>query len=110
MASEQLNGAAVEPIEERLLRLRAVYSQGISDILDRCLEELILPADQEAMLQDAAEFVVFVLAIKVAEARAQGLGKAKILAAYWPIEKAIKKEVPAKLLEFAKLAEAGGQG
>ncbi|HEV2079421.1 MAG TPA: hypothetical protein VGR19_05940 [Allosphingosinicella sp.] len=104
-----VNGAPVLTIEQRLEQVREVYTQGISDILDRCMDEFVLPQDQEALLDDAAQFAVYLLAIKKVEVRRQAADKKSLLAAYWPLEKAIKKEVPGMLLEFAKAVEAQGQ-
>jgi hypothetical protein len=104
----ELNGTPT--LDEQLQALRQVYMQGVSDIIDRCLDELVLPAQKEAMIQDAAQFVLFLLAIKVAEVRGLGLERQQLLAAYWPLEKLIKKELPGMLLQFARERGAGGQG
>jgi len=79
--------------------LRAVYTTGISEIMDRCLEELVLPSDKAALALDAAQFIVFLMAIKSAEASGQILDKRSVLSAYWPIQKGITKEVPGMILE-----------
>jgi len=108
MASEP-QAAETPTFDERIEAVREVYMQGISDILDRCIDEFVLPQDQEALLGDAAQFVVYLLAVKKVEVRRQVPDKKVLLAAYWPLEKAIKKEVPGMLLEFARAVEAQGQ-
>lgn len=99
----ELNGAAL--FEEQRQRVRQVYMQGISDIMDRCLGEFILPDDQASILSDAAQFLVMLMASKTVDVRQQEPTRLNLLAAYWPIEKAIKKEVPAALIELARSME-----
>lgn len=100
MTEPRVNGA--ERFEEARARVRAAYMQGISDILDASLAEFIMPTDRETIAQDAAQFTVFLMALKIVEARGQPLNRKNLLAAYWPIEKAIKRDLPGMLLDFAR--------
>ena len=101
MASTPLNGSTTETQEERLERLRGVFSAAVTDIADRLLEELLLGDDKAKLCLDMAQFTTFLMAIKITEARLQEPTKDKILAAYWPLAKALKDEVPDMLREYA---------
>lgn len=95
----ELNGATL--FEEQRQRVRQVYMQGISDVMDRCLGEFILPDDQEALLKDAASFLVFLMVTKILDVRRQQPTRQNLLGIYWPLEKAIKDELPKTLRELA---------
>ncbi|MBA2684745.1 MAG: hypothetical protein H0U66_09665 [Gemmatimonadaceae bacterium] len=105
LASEPI--AALVPFEEQLAEKREFYSTAISDTLDFVLEDVILAGDRTMLLQDAAMFMVFLLATKIAAAAgAEATDRKAVLAAYWPLEKAIKAEIPGMLMQFVDAAKA----
>ncbi|HEX8418972.1 MAG TPA: hypothetical protein VF638_03055 [Sphingomonas sp.] len=106
MASTPLNGST-ETQEERLDRLRGVFSVAVTDIAERLMEELILGDDKAKLCLDMAQFTTYLMAIKITEARLQEPAKDKLLAAYWPMAKALKDEVPDMLREYAARAAGG---
>lgn len=106
MASNQVNGA--QRFDELRARIREVYMAGINDVMDRCLDEFIMPDDKATICSDAAQFLVMLMATKAVESQGLPPTRANLLAAYWPIEKAIKKEVPASLLELSRSMENAG--
>jgi hypothetical protein len=99
------NGAG--PTREELLdRLRGFYSQAINDITDRVLAEVLLPDDQAAICLDIAQFTTFLMAVKIAEVRGLPPTKENLLHWYWPMQKALKDEVPGMLRAHAAAAAA----
>lgn len=104
-----VDAGAGPTLEELLERLREVYSRAISDIVDRCLEEVLLPNDQASVCTDVAQFTTFLMAIKIAQIRQQAPLKENLMAAYWPMQKALKDEVPQMIREFAAVAAEQGQ-
>lgn len=88
-------------INETKERLRSVYLPAISDIVDRCLAEVLLPNDQASICLDVAQFTTFLMAVKIAEVRGQKPEREHLMAAYWPMQKALKDEVPGMLRTFA---------
>lgn len=103
MDGEKIDGRAL--FDEQRARVRDAYMNGISDIMDRCIGEFILPGDQETILKDAAKFLVFVIVTKINDVRRHPPTRENLLAAYWPLEKAIKDELPATLRELAETIE-----
>lgn len=91
----------VETMDDFRNRLRAVYSQAFSDIMDHILEDVILPDVKASILLDAAQFMTFLMAVKLTEVRGQAPTRENLLAAYWPMQKALKDEVPDQLRAFA---------
>jgi hypothetical protein len=102
MASTHLNGSTTETQEERLERLRERFGLVLENIVERVLEELILGDDKAKLCLDMAQFTTYLMAIKITEARLQEPTKANILAAYWPMAKALKDEVPDMLRFYAE--------
>lgn len=96
------------PFDELRAVLREGYSTAINDIMDGCMANVLLPDDQAALALDAAQFMVFAMAIKTVGNRRQEPTRKNIMAAYWPIEKAIKGEVPRMLNEFVDELKAQG--
>ena len=96
-----MNGAPLATIEERLLDARAIYGNAFSDIMDRVLEEFLLVDDKTALLLDAMQFATFMLCIKTVEAKMQPVTKENLMAVYWPMQKALKDDVPGMLRQFA---------
>ena len=102
-----INGAG--PTREELLdRLRAFYAQAFNDVTDRVLGEVLLPDDQAAVCLDIAQFVTFLMAVKIAEVRALPPTVQNLMRWYWPMQKALKDEVPGMLRAHA--AAMAGQG
>ena len=102
----RLNGAELKPFEETLQELRAVYTGEIAQVMEQCIKELILPQDQVALCEDAAQFTLFIMVLNIARLRGQEVNKKTLLAAYWRLEKAIKKEIPSMILDYARALEA----
>lgn len=95
-------------LSEHRERLRDVYSQAISDIVDACLGQLILPDDQAAICLDVAQFTTFIMAVKIAELRGLPPTRENLMKWYWPMQKALKDEVPEMLRQMAD--EIASQG
>ena len=102
-----IDAGDVPTIDEIKERLRSVYLPAISDIVDRVLAEVLLPNDQASICLDVAQFTTFLMAIKITEVRGQPGEREPLMAAYWPMQKALKDEVPGMLRTFAD--EAGVQ-
>lgn len=83
-------------------RLRAVYSQAFDDIADRVLADLLLPSMQASVLYDMAQFMTFLVAVKLCEALGKPPTRENLMAVYWPAQKALKDEVPGQLRAFAE--------
>lgn len=92
----------VPSFEEVRDRLRAVYSQAISDIADRCAEELLLPDHRATMFLDLAQFTTFLMCVKIVEARGEQPTRENLLKAFWPAQKALKDDVLPMLRTFAE--------
>ncbi len=103
----KLNGAELKPFEKTLQELRSVYTTEIAQVMEQCCKELALPGDQVALCEDAAQFTVFMMVLNIVRLRGQDPTKKTLLAAYWPLEKAIKKEIPSMILDYARAIEAG---
>jgi hypothetical protein len=103
-AYEPLNG---HDFDARRDQVREAYLNAFSDIVDRALEEFILPTEREQIIQDVALFVPFLMAVKLAEQKANGLDKSALLSGWWPMQRRMKVEVPEMLLNFAT-QHAGG--
>lgn len=95
-------------LEEHRDRLRGAYSKAISNIVDRCTAELVLPDDQAAICLDVAQFTTFLMAVKIAELRGLTPTREHLMKWYWPMQKALKDEVPGMLRQFADAAAAQG--
>lgn len=106
----EFNGAEpVAAFEERLQASREAILNATNNALDEQLAKFILPSDRIAFLADFAKFAGFMAAIKAAECMTPAgtpLEKRAALKQWFPIEKAIKAEVPGMLLEFGAEAEA----
>ncbi len=98
----------VPTLEQRLEVLREFYSDAASELMDRVLEQLLLPDDRSKVALDFAQVVAFLMCIKVVDARGQKPTRENLLAVWWPFQKALKDEVPGQLRVFAE--EAGGRG
>ncbi|AYJ85752.1 hypothetical protein D3Y57_06935 [Sphingomonas paeninsulae] len=97
----------VESFDDRLAELRAHYSGAICDVMDSCIEDILLPADRMTLLADAAMFMVFIISTKIAAEQGAGADDRRaLMAAYWPLEKAIKSDVPKLLMEFVDAVKA----
>lgn len=94
--------ANVPTIEEHKARLREVYSQVIDDVVDRVLQEVLLPNDKASICLDVAQFTTFLMAAKIVEVRGQPPLRENFMAAYWPMQKALKDEVPGMLRALAE--------
>lgn len=94
-------------LEERLVDAREVYARGFSDIMDHMLEQFILPEQKAALCRDAAQFVLFLMTVKCAEALGAEPNLRGIIKHWWPIEKAIKSEMPGMIAEYANAFKQG---
>lgn len=94
--------------DELLATLREGYTNAINDVLDACLAHLILPKQQEAVAIDAAQFLTFILAVKIVTNNREPLDRKHLLQAFRRINKAVEKEVPAMLLSFAGEVQSKG--
>lgn len=92
---------AAPSIDDMKDAARAVYTNAFNDIMERVLEEFILPADRVSILYDAAQFFTFMCAAKIVGAQYQAPTRANLMAAYWPMQKALKDEVPGMLRSLA---------
>jgi hypothetical protein len=104
-----LNGMEVKAFDTLIAEARERYLNTISDVLDDEVKRFILMQDRAALLEDAALFVCFMLALKVAEVRTPAgavIDAKDPLRAWWPLEKRIKAEVAPMLLEYGKEAAA----
>lgn len=99
-ACEPLNGA--RRFDEDRQRVREVYLQGVSDIMDACLAEFLMPADKETIAHDAVQFTVFLMVLKIAEARGTGVDRFKLLTIFRLLAKELEREVPGMILEYAR--------
>lgn len=100
-------GAPPSP-EEVLEVLRGFCSDGINGVVTRALGEILLPDDQAKLCLDVAQFTTFLMAVKIVECRRQPLTRENVMAAYWPMQKALKDEVPGMLRKFVDQAAAHG--
>ncbi|MGW8135410.1 hypothetical protein ACWGNZ_07200 [Sphingomonas zeae] len=89
-------------LADRMDAVRTFYMNGASDLMDRVLEQFILPDDRSKLALDFAQVVAFLMCIKVVEARALPLTRENLLAVWWPFQKALKDDVPPMLREFAE--------
>jgi hypothetical protein len=96
--------APVETQDERMLRLRSAYSSAFDNVMDRVLEEVLLPDDKAALCLDAAQFFTYLMTVKVVEAHGLALTRENLMAKYWPFQKALKDDVPGMLRELAARA------
>lgn len=88
-------------LEDTLARLREVYGTTFNEIMSRLLEEVLDPSVQVQVLADAMAFTCFLCAIKAVEVRALPMTRENLMGAYWPMQKALKDDVPAMLRAFA---------
>ncbi|MCP3735658.1 hypothetical protein M9979_12315 [Sphingomonas sp. RP10(2022)] len=93
-------------LEEPMDALRQFYMNGASDLMDKVLEQFILPDDRSKLALDFAQVVAFLMCIKVVDARGQKPTRENLLAVWWPFQKALKDDVPGMLRTFAE--EAAG--
>lgn len=91
----------IETQEDRMLRLRSVYSSVFNDVMDRIIEEVILPNDKIALLTDAAQYFTFLMVTKIAAAEHKEGDKNALLSAFWPLQSSLKHEVPDLLRIYA---------
>lgn len=89
-------------LEERMDALRQFYMNGVSDLMDRVLEQLLLPNDRSKVALDFAQVTAFLMCVKVVEARAQPVTRENLMAVWWPFQKALKDDVPGMLRKFAE--------
>lgn len=80
---------------------RAAYTNAFNDIIERVIDEFILPADRIQMLYDIAQFTTFLCASKIPVIKGEEPSRERMMAAYWPFQKALKDEVPGMLRELA---------
>jgi hypothetical protein len=100
----------IETQDERLFRLRSAYSSAFNDVMDACLGELLLADDKAAVCLDAAQFFSYLMAVKIVEVRGQETTRENLMAAYWPMQKALKDDVPNMLRALADRAAAAARG
>lgn len=110
MESEHMvNGMDVRPFAQLLEEARERYTTAIGDALDEEMKNFLLPSDRVAVLEDAALFLCFIVALKKAEVLTpftNGIDAKDPLRAWWPIKKRIDAEVGPMLLEFGREAAA----
>jgi hypothetical protein len=88
--------------DEHLERLRAFVMDGVNQIVDRALGEILPPDTQAAFCLDVAQFTTFLMAVKIADVRRLEPTAENFLRWYWPMQKALKDEVPGMLRQHAK--------
>lgn len=94
--------AAAMPTRDDLLDMaRAHYGPAVSDLMDAVLTGILLPDDQAKVLLDVAQLTAFLMCIKAVKLRGQQPTRENLMAVWWPLQKALKDEVPGKLREFA---------
>jgi hypothetical protein len=92
-----------ETQEERFSRLRAAYTNMFNDVMDRVLAEVILTEDKLKLLADAAQFFVFLMVLKMAEANGKAGERQAMLTAFWQLQASFKHDVPDMLRNYAKM-------
>ena len=103
-----LNGGAYPPIEgmqddvmEALFaNAREAYTNGAAAILDRTLEEFLLPEYRQAVTQDFGLFIIFLCSIYMAEKGGYEVNKKTVMNAYQQLMKRAKTEVPEQIMVF----------
>jgi hypothetical protein len=88
-------------IDEQRAYARGAYTNALNEMIDRVTQEFLLPADQVSVLYDIAQFATFLCAAKIVTARMQEPTPSNLMAAYWPMQKALKDEVPFMLRSLA---------
>lgn len=97
--------ASMSP-DEHLEGLRSFAMEGVNAVVDKALEQIILPDQMAAFLLDVAQFTTFLMAVKIAEARGLDPTTENLMRWYWPMQKALKDEVPGMLRAHAAAAIA----
>lgn len=98
----QLPTLAGLPLDQQLELLRGVYTNGINNIMDACLSRMALPEQQEQLLEDAAQFIVFLFAVKMLANRRQEPRLPTLMGHFRKLTKRIEKDVPAGFMEFIR--------
>lgn len=87
--------------DDVLAGLREAISVGVDGLMDKALEQLILPDDQAKLCLDTAQFVTFLMAIKICQIRKLPISVENLMKWYWPMQKALKDEVPGMIRGYA---------
>lgn len=99
-------------MDDVLAGLREFMVEGIGAMFSRAIENVILPDDQAKLALDVAQVTTFLMAIKLCEIRQLPITVENLMRWYWPMQKALKDEVPGQLRAYAKAyaeAQASGQ-
>lgn len=99
--------------DEMRADLRAAYLNAVSDVMERCLEQVILPDEQANLLFDFAMASSFMAVIKVAEIQAAYQGgtpvsdRKNIMKLFKQLLKTTDDEVPKMLMLLVDAVNAG---
>jgi hypothetical protein len=97
--------------EDHLAMIREFITNGVNAVVDKALEDVLLPDTAAAILLDTAQFTTFLMAVKIAEVRALPPTVENLMRWYWPMAKALKDEVPGMIRQHAAAAaEAQSRG
>lgn len=97
--------ASMSP-DEHLERLRGFAMEGVNAVVDKALEGILLPDQMAAFCLDVAQFTTFLMAVKIAEVRGLPPTTENLMKWYWPMQKALKDEVPGMIRAHAAAAAA----
>lgn len=98
----------IPSLDDTMQSLRAFYAEAISEVVDRVLNQLILPDHQAAVCADVAQFTTFLMAVKIADVRQLPPTAENLMRWYWPLQKALKDEVPGMIRQHAAAVAAQG--
>ncbi len=97
---------ATTEFEISLAQIREEYCQQIDGLMDQLTAHIILPEQKANIIADAALFTVFSMTVKIAETMgARPDDRKAIMDAYWPLEKALKADLPRMINEFVDAAK-----
>lgn len=93
------------PIAELLAQLRELYCTAINDVLDRCINEVLLTSDEQALLDDAAMFLIFMICGKKVERDREEHTLSNLMRRFRHLMKRMDKEIPGMFAELRRAAE-----
>lgn len=113
MESSPLTTPPMMSFDEMRTNLRAAYTKGVNDLMEKCLEQLILPTEQANLLFDFAMGSVFVAIVKVAEVQATCQGGApvtdrkNVMNLFRQMMRDVDEQVPGMLMQLVDMMNAG---